>query len=458
MEFMFMAAGLIIGFLLAYILTNRKSNTEKQTHIETVTQLQNQILATENLKNADIKVLLGKVTMLEEEKGKIEFQLSVERNKVELLSSEKATAEEKNKNILERLNSQKTEIDDLHKKLSLEFENISHRLFKTHSSEFRETSQRNLNDILNPLKEKIQHFEKKVEDTYTEEMKHRESLKTEVNKLFELNKVISDEAHNLTKALKGDTKTMGDWGEVILERILQQSGLEEGTMFEKQLSINTENNKQLRPDVIIYLPDNKHVVIDSKVSLVAYERYVNADSEDDKKKHLKEHIASVYSHISNLSKKSYQNLEGLHSPDFVLLFIPVEASFSLAIREDIQLFDEAWKNHIVIVSPTTLLVTLKTIQSIWKQEKQTKNAIEIAQAGGSLYDKFVGFIEDLEKVGKSISGTQNAYQDALNKLKDGKGNLINQTERLKKLGAKATKNLPDKYLSDNDLPLIEGEV
>ncbi len=339
MEFMFMAAGLIIGFLLAYILTNRKSNTEKQTHIETVTQLQNQILATENLKNADIKVLLGKVTMLEEEKGKIEFQLSVERNKVELLSSEKATAEEKNKNILERLNSQKTEIDDLHKKLSLEFENISHRLFKTHSSEFRETSQRNLNDILNPLKEKIQHFEKKVEDTYTEEMKHRESLKTEVNKLFELNKVISDEAHNLTKALKGDTKTMGDWGEVILERILQQSGLEEGTMFEKQLSINTENNKQLRPDVIIYLPDNKHVVIDSKVSLVAYERYVNADSEDDKKKHLKEHIASVYSHISNLSKKSYQNLEGLHSPDFVLLFIPVEASFSLAIREDIQLFD-----------------------------------------------------------------------------------------------------------------------
>jgi len=304
-------------------------------------------------------------------------------------------------------------------------------------------NQKNMGDVLNPLKEKIELFEKKVDDTYKQGLKDQTDLRAELKKLYDLNSKISEEANNLTKALKGDVKKQGNWGEVVLERILERSGLNEGEQgYQKQFSDTSDDGKRIQPDVVINLPDNKHVIVDSKVSLVAYEKAVNANDENERLKYVKEHLLSLKSHIKGLSEKHYQTARTLNSPDFVLLFIPVESSFSLAIQEDQELFSFAWDLKVVLVSPSTLLATLRTIASIWQQENQTRNAIEIARQGGALYDKFVGFIVDMEKIGKGISATQNNYNDAMNKLHAGSGNLVSRVESIKKLGAKTTKELP----------------
>jgi DNA recombination protein RmuC len=301
--------------------------------------------------------------------------------------------------------------------------------------------------LLSPLKEKIQVFEKKVEDTYEKGLKDQTDLKAELKKLHDLNLKISDEANNLTRALKGDVKKQGNWGEMILERILERSGLTEGREYQKQESVLSENGQRFQPDVVIHLPDQKHIVVDSKVSLVAYERLVNCDNEKDRMIHVKEHLMSVRSHIKILSEKHYQHAQGFNSPDFVLLFIPIESSFSIAVQEDQDLFSYAWDNKVVIVSPSTLLATLRTIASIWQQENQNRNALEIARQSGALYDKFVGFIEDMESIGKSIDSTRKNYEMATNKLFTGSGNLVKRAENIKKLGAKTTKELPlDKLL------------
>jgi DNA recombination protein RmuC len=352
-------------------------------------------------------------------------------------------------NLQEKLLTQKAELEEIQKKFTTEFENIASKILKKNSEEFTLVNQKNMGEVLSPLKEKIFLFEKKVEDTYQKGLKDQTDLRAELKKLYELNHRISEEASNLTKALKGDVKKQGNWGEVVLERILERSGLNEGEQgYQKQFSDFSDNGKRIQPDVVINLPDNKHIIIDSKVSLIAYERAVNALTDEEHIKFVKEHLFSLKTHIKELSEKHYQAARKLNSPDFVLLFIPIESSFSLAIQEDQELFSYAWDQKVVIVSPSTLLATLRTISSIWQQENQTRNAIEIARQSGALYDKFVGFISDMEKIGNNLRLTQNSYRDAMSKLSEGRGNLVRSTEKLKEMGAKATKQLPQKLLED----------
>jgi DNA recombination protein RmuC len=279
-------------------------------------------------------------------------------------------------------------------------------------------------------------------------LKDQTDLKAELKKLHDLNLKISDEANNLTKALKGDVKKQGNWGEMILERILERSGLTEGREYRKQESVLSENGQRFQPDVVIHLPDQKHIVVDSKVSLVAYERLVNSDGEQQRAAFVKEHLLSVRGHIKILSEKHYQHSQGFNSPDFVLLFIPIESSFSIAVQEDQDLFSYAWDNKVVIVSPSTLLATLRTIASIWQQENQNRNALEIARQSGALYDKFVAFIADMESIGKGLESTRKIYDQASNKLYSGSGNLVKRAETIRKLGAKTTKELPQGLLGE----------
>jgi DNA recombination protein RmuC len=353
------------------------------------------------------------------------------------------------RNLQEKLETQKAELEDLQKKFTTEFENIANKILEKNSEKFTAANQKNITEVLNPLKEKINLFEKKVEDTYQKGLKDQTDLRAELKKLHDLNSKISEEANNLTRALKGDVKKQGNWGEVVLERILERSGLNEGEQgYQKQFSDTSEDGKRIQPDIVINLPDNKHIIVDSKVSLIAFERAVNATTEKEKAAHIKEHILSLKTHIKGLSEKHYQTASKLNSPDFVLLFVPIEASFGVAIQEDQELFMFAWDKKVVLVSPSTLLATLRTISSIWQQENQTKNALEIAKQSGALYDKFVGFIADMETIGKNLNTTQKTYDAAINKLHTGSGNLVRRAENIKKLGAKATKNLPDKMLEE----------
>ena len=339
-------------------------------------------------------------------------------------------------------------METIQQKFTAEFESIAAKILKQNTVEFSASNQKSITELLSPLKEKIQVFEKKVEDTYEKGLKDQTDLKAELKKLHDLNLKISDEANNLTKALKGDVKKQGNWGEVILERILERSGLTEGREYTKQKSVLSENGQRFQPDVVIHLPDSKHIVVDSKVSLVAYERLVNADLEKDRAAFVKEHLLSVRSHIKILSEKHYQHSPNFNSPDFVLLFVPIESSFSIAVQEDQDLFSYAWDNKVVIVSPSTLLATLRTIASIWQQENQTRNALEIARQSGALYDKFVSFISDMESIGKSLESTRKTYDQATNKLYSGSGNLVKRAENIRKLGAKTTKELPPELINE----------
>lgn len=364
-----------------------------------------------------------------------------------------------NQNVEEKLITQKAEIETLQKRFTVEFENIANRLLEEKSQKFTEQNRTNLDVILNPLKEKIKEFEDKVDKAYKAENEERITLKTEIRNLVELNKQISEEANNLAQALKGDNKMQGNWGEVILEKVLERSGLVKDHEYKLQFSTVNEEGKRIQPDVVIMLPDNKHIIIDSKVSLVAYEQCVNCGDDTERDRFRKLHVDSVRNHIRMLSEKNYTRGSDINAPDFVLLFIPIEASFSVAVQGDQELFGYAWEKKVVIVSPSTLLATLKTIASIWKQEYQNRNAMEIARQGGDLYDKFVGFVEDLISVGKKMKDSQTAYEAAMNKLVQGKGNLVKRTEDLKKLGVKVGKNLPPTLIerAEQSLPDIAPE-
>lgn len=362
------------------------------------------------------------------------------------LHSSLAVANTEKTNLIEKLDSQKAELENLQKKFTTDFENIANKIVNQNSKMMQEQHKEKLNDILTPFKEKIEKFEKKVDDTHKESIRENQSLKEQILGLQKLNQSIGEEAKNLTKALKGENKTQGNWGEYILESVLQKSGLEKGMHYTVQDSQRDEEGRLKQPDVVVNLPDNKVVVIDSKVSLVDYERYVASDDKDEKEIYLKAHINSIKGHIKNLSEKKYDELYGTNSPDFVLLFIPIEPAFNEAIREESDLYNQAFEKNIIIISTSTLLATLKTIGSIWKQENQTKNAIEIAKQSGALYDKFVGFTQDLITVGKKMDDAKKGYSDAMNKLSDGTGNLVRRVENIKILGAKATKSLPDNLL------------
>ncbi len=454
MEFIYLIVGIIIGFVIAWLLARTKNNAS-------TTALQQQLSQLSKEKDAVIAETDKAKSIAEERfnKAKEELQLISEELKKEkettlLQSNRLSKAETEFKNLLEKLNTQKAEMEELQKKFTTEFENIANKILKTHTQEFAQSGLKSMGEILNPLKEKIVDFEKKVNEAYDKELRDKVDLRAEVRKLFDLNNKISEDANNLTKALKGDSKKQGNWGEMVLEKLLERSGLTNGMEYQTQFSTENDEGKRLQPDVVIFLPDKKHVIIDSKVSLVAYEKYVNATDEEERKQFMKEHLLSIRNHIKELSAKNYQSAKDMNSPDFVLLFIPIESSFGVAVQADQQLFNDAWESRIVIVSPSTLFATLKTIASIWKQENQTKNAIEIARQGGALYDKFVGFITDLEKLGKNIGNLNETYDEAMKKLKTGTGNLVGRAESMRKLGIKTSKRLPENYSeeAENILP------
>ena len=439
MEYILALSALIIGFLIAWFLTSRKLAEQRSAFEMTEKSLTEAKSDAETQKSVALETLRNRAEEIQRLQQELTQQLEIANNR----GMELAALKTSNENLAEKLENQKNEIENLQKRLTVEFENIATKILKERSDEFSVSNHKNLSEILNPLKERIQNFEKKVDETYDKELRDKISLREEVRKLTELNTRVSEEANNLTKALKGDVKKQGNWGEVILERVLERSGLTRGQEYEREVVVDGADMTVQRPDVIIHLPDSKHIVIDSKVSLVAYERLMSAEAEEHRVAYLKDHINSLRSHVKLLSEKNYQNAQNLNTPDFVLMFLPIEASFSVAVQGDSEIFAYAWERKIVIVSPTTLLATLRTISSIWKQENQTKNAQEIARLSGALYDKFIGFAEDMAKIKANIDRTSNSYDDAMKKMKDGNGNIIRTAEKIKELGAKTgNKSLP----------------
>jgi len=386
--------------------------------------------------------------LLQDERIRYDASVSILNQELLTEKNRMAKAEESFKAQRERLMEQEKSIQEIQQKFQLEFQNVANKLLDEKSQKFVETNRANLDILLNPLKENIKAFEEKVDKVYNMEAAERNTLKGVITQLMELNQLISNEAQNLTKALKGDNKKQGNWGEVILERVLERSGLVKDQEYRIQTSFTGNDGSRLQPDVIIDLPDDKHLVIDSKVSLIAYERLVNCETEEERKLFSKGHVESIRSHVNGLSAKNYHDLHQINSPDFVLLFIPIESSFSFAVQIDAELFSDAWDKRVVIVSPSTLLATLRTIASIWKQERQNRNVLEIARLSGAMYDKFVGFVGDMEGIGKNIKQSQSAYDSAINKLTEGNGNLTKTAEKIKSLGAKANKQIDQKYLSE----------
>jgi DNA recombination protein RmuC len=351
-----------------------------------------------------------------------------------------------NAGLKEKLDQQKADLENLQDRFTHEFKNLASDILDEKSKKFTEQNRVNLDELLKPLSEKIKDFEKKVEDTYEKGLKDQTALQAELRKLHELNYKISEEAHNLTVALKGDVKKQGNWGEVVLERILESSGLQKGREYELQVTVEGHEGQRQVLDALVYLPDRKNIIIDSKVSLIAYDNFVNATEEEDRRKWVREHIRSIRNHIKELSQKKYHAASRINTPEYVMMFIPIESSFSLAIGEDREIFSEAWAGKIVLVSPSTLIATLMTVASIWKQENQTRNALEIARQGGNLYDKFEGLLQDLIQLGRKIEDTQNYYRSSMNKLHTGKGNLIHRIEALRNLGATTSKSLPQELI------------
>ncbi len=349
-----------------------------------------------------------------------------------------------------RQQEQKQEIADLQAKFTKEFENLANRIFDEKSTKFTAQNKVNLDQLLNPLQEKIQNFEKKVEDSHKESLLNNVTLRQEIINLTSLNEKMSQETVNLTKALKGDSKMQGNWGELVLERVLEKSGLEKDREYFVQQAHTDPQGNRVFPDVVIQLPDGKKMIVDSKVSLTAYEKYANAEDSNLKASYLKEHVNSIRRHVEQLGDKNYHDLYQIESPDFVLLFIPIESAFATALNDDTTLYNKAFEKNIVIVTPSTLLATLRTIDSMWANQKQQENAFEIARQAGALYDKFEGFVTDLLRIGKKIDESKSEYEGAMNKLRDGKGNLITSVEKLKKMGAKAKKSLPEQLLKEID--------
>ncbi|MCF7858505.1 MAG: DNA recombination protein RmuC [Candidatus Cloacimonetes bacterium] len=392
--------------------------------------------------------LVAKAEMLKVDLDKTESELNMEREKYTHSQAEISKLSTVNLNLEEKLEVQKQDIEELQIKFTDAFKNLANEILEEKTKKFTEQNRTNLDELLNPLKEKIKDFEAKVERTDEKNRSSHTSLIEQIKSLKDLNKKISDDANNLTKALKGDVKMQGNWGEVILERILEESGLRNGIEYETQVSMTDEAGHRQQPDVIIKLPENKHIIVDSKVSLVQYERMISSETEKQKRGYLKALNLSVKSHIDDLHKKHYHDLKDLNSPDFVMLFIPIEGVFAVIMQHDKTIYQYAYNKQIVIVSPSTLLATLRTIAFIWRQESQTKNAMEIARQGGALLDKLNGFIEDLEKIDINLKRSQSAYDDAIKKLCTGKGNLISRAQNIEKLGATAKKQIPEKYIQD----------
>lgn len=441
MDIVYLLIGIAIGFALAWFI--KKSQQQgSSAPAEELIQLRTQLSEESNLRSG----LQSQNEYIKQENEGLKGELKQNQTELLKLNNELSTTREESKNLLSRMNEQKQELTQLKEQFTKEFENLANKIFEEKTQKFTDQNKTNLSEILTPLGEKIKDFEKKVNDVYVNESKDRASLKEQLNLLQSLNQQMSKETQNLTKALKGETKTQGNWGEFILESVLEKSGLVKDREYSIQQSFTTEEGKRYQPDVIINLPEGKTLIVDSKVSLVAYEKFWSSEEETEKTIALKEHLQSLRNHIKGLSDKNYQNLYEVKSLDFVILFVPIEPAFALAMQADPALFNEAFDKNIVIVSPSTLLVTLKTVASIWRFEYQNRNAIDIAKKAGDLHDKFVGFVDDLIGLGNKMRDSQKAYEGAMNKLSTGAGNIVKRTDELRKLGAKASKSLPQTLL------------
>jgi len=433
MDIIFLIGGLVFGGLVGYLIGNLVFKTRLSEARGLLTQ-ENSILQT-------------KLDELKSEHGKLENMFSEESGRRQQAELQVATLKTEYDNLSEKLETERKQLEELEVKFKKEFELIANKILKQNTDEFNQASTKNMHDILNPLKEKISNFEKKVEDTYTKGLKDQTNLLAVLKNLQELSLRLDKDAQDLTKALKSDSKKQGNWGEVVLERMLEDSGLIKNQEYFIQETGRNEEDQIIRPDVIITLPQEKHLIIDSKVSLTAYHDYISKEGDNQKEKALKRHIDSMKGHVKELNEKNYPTMKNKNIPDFVLMFMPLESAFALAVQTDPALFNFAWDKKIVIVSPTTLLATLKTIEAIWRQEKQTRNALEIAEQGGKLYDKFVGFLADLEKIGVNLDRASDSYREAHKKLSSGRGNILGQVEKMKQLGAKTSKNLPSEILN-----------
>ena len=434
--FVFIIA-LAIGVFIGKIIFLGKSNSEKA------------------LLEEKTRSLSYKIEQSENQFQKVVLERDAFRNEKEAMVIQLTKRDADFDNLLDRNKEQKEEVEKLQEKFTKEFENLANKILDEKSSKFTEQNKENMKNILSPLQEKIQLFEKKVDDTHKESIDYHAALRQQIIGLSEMNAQMSKETLNLTKALKGDSKMQGNWGELVLERVLEKSGLEKDREYYVQQSHTTSDGSRVFPDVVINLPDGKKMIVDSKVSLTAYEKYINEEDENLKIGWLKEHVSSVKRHVEQLGEKNYHELYQMESPDFVLLFIPIETAFALASNEDITLYNKAFEKNIVIVTPSTLLATLRTIDSMWTNQKQQENAFEIARQAGALYDKFQGLMEDLIKIGKRIDESKSEYGFAMNKLFEGKGNLITSVEKLKKMGAKAKKSLPENVIKKAEFDELE---
>src|SRR5687768_2619560 len=426
MEIALVIIGLAIGGTLGWMFARNRFMRERQMDYAAL------CIEREKSKNfAD---------QLEETKRLLER----ERLQVIDLNNTLAAAEADYRNLEEKLAERKMEMDNIQEKFTAEFKNLANEILEKNSLKFSDLNKNSMNELLNPLKDKIVTFEKKVEEAYDKELRDKISLREEVKKLYELNNRISEEANNLTRALKGDTRKQGDWGEVILETVLERSGLTKDREYRKQVISTNASGETIKPDYLIMLPDKRHIIVDSKVSLVAYENFVNTNDDGARPKFLKAHLDSMKNHVKILSEKNYFSSLEFNTPDFVLMFVPIESSFSLALQADQELFNYAWERRIVIVSPTTLLATMRTVASMWKMDKQSQHAFQIAEESGKLYDKFKLFMDDMVKVGNQLTSTRSTYEEAMKKLVTGRGNLVNQAEKLREMGARNTRRIDEK--------------
>jgi len=427
MEIVLLVLGLVAGAVIGWLFTRQKALRERGVPVE------------------EINSRYISIELFNQEKQ----ENSEKEKSIIALNSRIAELSANLKNTEDRFAESRKEIEEIHKKFSLEFKNLSNEMLEEKSKKFLELNEKNIGNILNPLKEKIKEFEGKIDEVYKDETRERISLKKELENIVKLNQQVSDDTHKLTNALKGDKKLLGDWGEVQLEMILEKAGLERNIHYRKQETIKDDEGKNLRPDYIINLPEEKQLIVDSKVSLVAYERYFNTDDENDKASALKQHLNDLLNHVRELGDKNYQKLYGINPPDYVLMFVPIEPALAVAQREDSSLFDKALKKNIVMVSTSTLLATLRTINFIWNQDKQRKNVYEIAKQSGALYEKFTGFIDDLIQVGRKLDDAKGEYSNAMNKLYESKkkgDTIIGRIEKIKELGADTGKSLPQNIL------------
>lgn len=435
MEFLFLLGGLAFGAVVAYLYVRSTLPSQVERAVQ------------------DHPVMAE----LRSQRERLDGEVRAERVEKERLIAELASVRRELATSEERLKAQAQELIQIQEKLQREFQHMAQLILDRNSEKFTRQNKEQMDAILGPLRERIKDFEQKVEKTYDEEKGERIRLKKEIEDLVNLNKKLSEDAENLTSALRGDNKTQGNWGELILEKILERSGLKEGQEYVVQHSTENTDGSRIRPDVVIFLPDGKHLIIDSKVSLLAYSNMAGAPDEASRNAFLRQHIDSVRAHIRGLSDKNYHSAPDLRSPDFILLFMPVEGAFAAALQSDTDLFSYAWEKRIVLVSPSTLLATLRTVENIWRQEKRSRYADQIAEEAGKLYDKFVGFTTDLLEIGKKMNSAKESYDDAMRKLSQGPGNLVRRLEAMKGFSSKGGSRSINEKLLERAMEEPEGD-